>query len=53
MRSCENETKALITKSVTDIIKSDVQLPDITENDADKFYRIGPMDNDSKQKTSS
>ena len=47
--NCKNETEASITKSVIDIIKSDMQLPDITENDVDKCHRIGPIDNDGKQ----
>ena len=36
IRSRENETEASVTKSIIDIIKSDLQLPDITENDVDK-----------------
>ena len=47
--NCKNETEASVTKSVIDIIKSDLQLPDITENDVDKSHRIGTIDNDGKQ----
>ena len=36
IRSRENETEASVTKSIIDIIKTDLQLPDITENDVDK-----------------
>ena len=44
-----DETEASITKSVNNIIKSDLKLPDITENNVDKFPRIGPIYNDDKQ----
>ena len=49
IRTRENETKASVTKSVIDIIKGDLQLPDITENDVDKCHRIGPIGNNLKQ----
>ena len=49
IRSRENETEASLTNTVTDIIKSDLQLPDVTVNDVDKCHRIGPTDNDGKQ----
>ena len=49
IRSRENETEAFLTNSVIDIIKSDLQLPNITINDVDKCHRIGPTDNDGKQ----
>ena len=49
IRSNGNDTEASVRKSVTDIIKSDLQLPDITENDVDKCHRIGAIDNDGKQ----
>ena len=48
IKSCD-ETEASITKSVNNIIKSDLKLPDITENNVDKFHRIGPIYNDDKQ----
>ena len=50
IRSRENETEGSLTNSVIDIIKSDLQLPDITVNDVNKCHRIGPTDNDGKQK---
>ena len=46
IRSRENETEASVTKSIIDIIKSDLQLPDITENDVDKCT---VLNNDGKQ----
>ena len=49
IRSRENETEAFLTNSVIDIIKSDLQLPNVTINDVDKCHRIGPTDNDGKQ----
>ena len=49
IRSRKNEKGASLTNSVIDIIKSDLQLPDITVNDVNKCYRIGPTDNDGKQ----
>ena len=49
IRSRENEIEASLTNTVTDIIKSDLQLPDVTVNDVDKCHRIGPTDNDGKQ----
>ena len=49
IRSRDNETEASLTNSVIDIIKSDLQLPDITVNDVDKGHRIGQTDNDGKQ----
>ena len=49
IRSRKNETEASLTNSVIDIIKSDLQLPDVTENDVNKCHRIGPTDNDGKQ----
>ena len=49
IKSRENETEVSVTKSVIDIIKSDLQLPDIAEKDVDKCHRIGPTDNDGKQ----
>ena len=36
IRSCRNETKVSVTKSVIDIKKNDLQLPDTTENSVDK-----------------
>ena len=49
IRSRENETEASLTNSVIDIIKSDLQLPDVTVNDVSKCHKIGPTDNDGKQ----
>ena len=46
IRICENETEAFVTKSVFDIIKSDLQFPDIAENNVDKCYRIWPIYDD-------
>ena len=48
IRSRDNETEASLTNSVTDIIKSDLQLPGVTINDVDKCHRIAPTDNDGK-----
>ena len=36
IRSSRNEAKVPVTKSVTDIKKNDLQLPDTTENSVDK-----------------
>lgn len=41
--------EASVTKSVNGIIKSDLQLPGITEKDFDKCHRTGPIDDDGKQ----
>ena len=49
IRSRKNETEASLTNSVTDIIKSDLQLRDVTVNNVDKCHRIGPTNNDGKQ----
>ena len=49
IRSWENETEGSLTNSTIDIIKSDLQLPNVTVNDVDKCHRIGPTDNDGKQ----
>ena len=43
------EAEASLTNSVIDIIKSDLQHPDVTVNDVDKCHRTGPTDNDGKQ----
>ena len=49
IRYRENKTNATVTKSVIDIIKSGLQLPDISANDIDKCHRIDPINNDGKQ----
>ena len=49
IRSRKNETEASLTNSVIDIIKSDLQLSDVTVNDVNKCHRIGLTDNDGKQ----
>ena len=37
IRSRKNETEAFLTNSVIDIIKGDLQLPNVTVYDVDKF----------------
>ena len=49
IRSDENKTEASLSNSVIDIIKSDLQLPDVTVNGVDKCHRIRLTDNDGKQ----
>ena len=49
IRYRKNKTKATVTKSVIDIIKSDLQLPDITENGVDKCRSIKPINDDGNQ----
>ena len=48
IRYCENEIEASITKSTIEIMKSDLQLLDITENNVDKCHQIGPTDEDGE-----
>ena len=43
------EAEASLTNSVIDIIKSDLQHPDVTVNNVDKCHKTGPTDNDGKQ----
>ena len=49
IRSPENETEASLTNSIIEIMKSDLQLPDVTVNDVSKCHRIGATDNDGRQ----
>ena len=41
--SRKNEAEASATKSVSEKIKSDLQVPNITEKDVDECHKIGPV----------